>query len=199
MLSMHPMQAAPLLALVLISRVAQSTGPGDSPSFTALQEAAADPALNLAPPLRAPAVDRPVAPAEARSWYGYQLMVSDVISLGILTKAFFDCPAVYLLPIGASSLAGCSAAQDLVLAGVAIFALMPAIIHVAHGQFGAAGGSLALRIALPIVLGLAFPPAAPVVLLVGVFIDDVFLSYEPLPGLEEQQQVAPAWPVSRDH
>jgi hypothetical protein len=189
------MPFAAILAVMLFSRVAQPAELDDSRAFVVSQEATPDPTPNLAPPWRLPPGEGTTARAEQRTWYGYQLVLSDLISVGILAAGAFSyvvtCEVVLLgLALASQASAGgsgapptnaCPIALGFGVVGLGTFTVVPAIIHLAHGRVGAAGGSLALRIALPLVLGLAFPPAGVVALLVGAVIDDAFLSYEPRP------------------
>jgi hypothetical protein len=181
--------SAPLiLAIVLLGGGAQAAEPDESQA-----EATPAPALNLAPPWRLQPGEATTARVEERSWYGYQLILSDVISFAAFSGAafaeFFSCPFVLFgtTPPPSSG---------------STFLFAPAIIHLAHGQAGAAGGSILLRLVLPVSLSVltGLPPVGAIALLAGVIVDDAFLSSEPRKSIEQQGDIqAGAWPPLRDH
>ena len=71
-----------------------------------------------------------------RNWYGWQILVTDSASVAVFT-------------------AGASASRtSLLVLGLAGYLAAAPIVHLAHGRPGAAVGSLAIRVLLPI-LGVA--------------------------------------------
>jgi hypothetical protein len=126
--------------------------------------------------------------SQERSWYGYQLIISDLVSAGLLVAG---APLISnnCNIFGASS-DGCGQGLGMGFAGTFGLVFVPAIIHGAHGQGGAAAASVALRIALPIlgavIAGLAshWGPGTDIGVGigagVGAIIDDAFLSSAPL-------------------
>ncbi len=79
----------------------------------------------------------PAAPAAEpqRTWYGGEIMLSDLASIGVL--------------VAAGNVGDSGAAEALALGGSLGLASAPAFTHGAHGNGGAAAGSIALRLGLP--------------------------------------------------
>lgn len=73
----------------------------------------------------------PPPPPAATKWYGYQIMLSDAVSIALL---FSGGPG----PAGA----------------LTVYAASPPIIHVVNGRYGLAVASPLLRLVLPVVGGL---------------------------------------------
>jgi hypothetical protein len=92
---------------------------------------AAAQSADLAPPGLAPLVEpaEPASTVEVHPSYRWQIAASDAVATTML-------------------LAGHDSAETVRLALVT-YAIGPAIVHVAHGHFGRAAGSLALRTLLP--------------------------------------------------
>jgi hypothetical protein len=80
-----------------------------------------------APALAPPFVQSPPPPPVATRWYGYQIMLSDALSVALL---FTGAPGAW--------------------GGLASYAAAPPIIHVVNGQYGLAVASPLLRLALPV-------------------------------------------------
>jgi hypothetical protein len=82
----------------------------------------------------------PAAQITATRWYGYQVMLADVASLGLLAmgqpKSFAQTPNV------------------LTTAGLASFFLAPAVVHAMNGRPWLAVASPLLRVGLPVTVGL---------------------------------------------
>lgn len=91
----------------------------------------------VALPERAPSPRPP--PGHHTNWYGWELLLADGVS-------FIGMPTLAL----ATSSNGETSASLLVL-GAGGYFFAPGALHLSHGRAGAAAGSLALRIGLPVV------------------------------------------------
>ena len=89
----------------------------------------------------AAATETPVATEE--HWYGWQTMIADAGAVG-LTAAGFG--------IAAAADGRSKAGVNVVYAGLGAFVFGGPIVHAAHGHWAKAGGSLALRLGLPVLL-----------------------------------------------
>jgi hypothetical protein len=81
----------------------------------------------------------PPPPTEAR-WYGYQTLIADTVVLGAVGGAIFATDTTK------------EGAVTTLLLGAVGFGLSGPVIHLAHGRVGAAAGTLALRIAVPVLV-----------------------------------------------
>lgn len=118
----------PVLSLSLAAALAPRVAHADEPAGT---DEAVDDQPARAPVAVAPAqvpVAKPVAKPEAtrERWYGWQGLIVDGASILLVT------PAIPPLGVGG-------------------YFLGAPIVHAAHGRWGAAGGSVLLRIGLPVV------------------------------------------------
>jgi hypothetical protein len=138
-----------------------------------------------ATPLPKSAAQLELAPQiEERHWYGYQLIISDVASLGL-----FLVGGAAILNRGECPTSGCTtpvAGEALALAGMGTFGLVPPIIHLLHRQYWNAAGSFGLRVVIPVLTGLAFQGTGGmgllwIELLVAMIVDDAYLADEPVP------------------
>ena len=93
------------------------------PYQPAADSASASPSIQ-APGLAPPSMQTPPPPPAPTKWYGYQIMLSDVASVAFL--------------YGGGQ-----------WGAVALYASVPAVIHVANGRYGLAVASPLLRLALP--------------------------------------------------
>jgi hypothetical protein len=121
---------------------------------------------------------------EERRWYGYQLVISDVVSIGLVLLG----GDIVLHTVECSNGTSCtnSAGPALLFGGMATFGLVPPIIHLLHGQYWNAAGSLGLRVVIPVLTGLAFQGTGGmgllwIELLVAMIVDDAYLADEPVP------------------
>jgi hypothetical protein len=97
-----------------------------------------EPPCAATPPMAAAPAEAP--PAQQTRWYGWQTFVADAGALGFAALA-----------LGTSSANGSDAAAFVPLAvGGGSYLLGGPIVHAAHGHWGKAGGSLALRVGLPL-------------------------------------------------
>jgi hypothetical protein len=128
-----------LFCLVTAPAGAQEA-PADVPQGNTLS---ASPPPSTVPAIHAPAAatssDLADTPAPSKRWYGWQTLTADAASITLIA-------------------AGVSSHTDAVaLMGVGSLALAPAAIHLGHGNYGAAGGSLAMRVAgVPIAAGIGY-------------------------------------------
>ena len=88
------------------------------------------------------------APAPARtSWYGWQTLLSDAGAIGLWSLAAVVDDAQY----GSTSWRSYQAwSTALTASGFAVYGLGAPAIHLAHGDAGKAGESLAIRVGLPL-------------------------------------------------
>jgi hypothetical protein len=136
------------------------------------------------------------ASSSGTHWYGYQLIISDAISIFVASIG-----GVWGL-IGATTCTegpSCSfypVAVTFVSIGAAGFGLVPPLIHLLHHQYAAAAWSFGLRVVVPVVSGLALQNWSgmggllAIELLAAMVIDDAFLSSEPQSS--ESTQVEPS-------
>lgn len=120
-------------SLVLLAATYATVASAETPtnsttsSAVALHSGAVSPGLD--PSSNVPGPDDSPASSNDYSWYGWQLLFSDVAALG-MTAAFAENSGVYL--------------------GGATWALAPGVIHALHGNPGRGAASLGLRITLPV-------------------------------------------------
>jgi hypothetical protein len=90
-------------------------------------------------PAAATVRDAPAITTSKRRWYGWQTLTADAASITLIA-------------------AGVSSRSDMAaFTGIASLAVTPSIVHLAHGNYGAAGGSLAMRVAgVPLAAGAGY-------------------------------------------
>jgi hypothetical protein len=94
----------------------------------------------------------PPVPASAEHWYGWQTLVADACAVGIFAAA-------WVVGSGGYDQATKTRTETLAYISLGTFVLGGPIVHAAHGHWGKAGISFALRVGLPI-LGAAAAFAA---------------------------------------
>lgn len=85
-----------------------------------------------APPPPPPVVaDKPAAPQYEKVWYGYQTLIVDAVSFGLVVGGL------------------ASSTPDITTVGYLTFLLGAPVVHFVHGNVGPGFGSLAIRVLLP--------------------------------------------------
>lgn len=115
----------------------QPAPPKPAPAPVVVPPPTPAPEPKQAQPTPAPAAEPAPAPKEQpryeRTWYGYQTLIADGISVGLLVA-------------GVSAKSG-----GLVAAGYTGFVLGTPIVHMVHGNIGPGFGSIGLRLLLPVI------------------------------------------------
>ena len=90
-------------------------------------------------PAAATASDSPEIAAPKKRWYGWQTLTADAASITLIAAGISNHSDMLALP------------------GVGGLVAAPSVIHLAHGNYGAAGGSLAMRAAgVPLAAGAGY-------------------------------------------
>jgi hypothetical protein len=142
--SISPPPRSRLVAAVALAGLLLIPRPGACDGAPALAAVPAE-ALAQSPPAEPKAaVSPPPSPsAPSKQWYGYQLMLADAASIGLI------------------ALAAPRRLDDISPIGVASLLLAPGIIHAIHGSWWKAGASPLLRVAIPATVGLLWYAANP--------------------------------------
>ena len=141
-------------------------------------------------------------PTTIRRWYGYQTMISDLLSTSVLFAgaASFDlCISVF-----SSTDRTChnEIPTMLILGGMAGYTLGGPVIHAAHGHWDKAGYSLGLRVvpiagAIGIASALDAGGATPLLVggaaLTGMVLDSAVLGYETVAVDASKVSLAPSY------
>jgi hypothetical protein len=188
------LRAFSILTLIFSAGIAEASGADEANKGAGLSWS------QTPPPPSLPAADLLAGHSEKGDWYGAQLIVSDVLSAGLVAAGYGLVSASPSCPGGSWCLVPENVVYGATLGslGVAGLTLVAPITHLARGQGIAAAESVVLRILLPLAAGFIaaqtvhnrvdfYGPgntnapmvAATIALGVGAIIDDAFLSSNP--------------------